>query len=227
MRLRVALFASSATMLTLSGCAHTVPGAAVFNPAQAITGLLPADADQVLLGAAEVSEVVGAKLQVDADRSRPIVGSSAAPACSALDAVGMSAFVGDSWSRFHVLLFTDGDRHRHVVAEAVAVYPDSGAADAAFSAAAGAAKACDGQRALGTGGDAAWSFTVPAVDADAVRWRKQQIGIPLNWVCHGEARLRNNAVLQVMACSGDDSGHGTATRMADLMSAAVWELSGR
>ena len=227
MRRQVALLATSALALAIAGCAQTVPGAAVFNPGQAVSGLLPADADRVLLGAADVSDIVGAKLQIDADRFRPIVGSSAAPSCSALDAVGMSAFVGDSWSKFHVLLFTDGDRHRQVVAEAVAVYPDAAAAEAVFSAAADGAKSCDGQRALGTGGDAAWSFTVPAVDADAMRWRKQQIGIPLNWVCHGEARLRNNAVLQVMACRGDDSGRTTVTRLSDRMSATVWELSDR
>lgn len=209
------------------GCAHSVPGTAALHPGQAFNGLLPADADQVLLDAAQVSDIVGVKLQVDADRSRPIVGSSAVPACSALDAVGMSAFVGESWSKFHVLLFTDGDRHQQVVAEAVAVYPDVSAAGAAFAAAAGAAGACDGQRAVGTGGDAAWSFTVPAIDADALRWRKQQIGIPLNWICHGEARLRNNTILQVMACRGDDSGRGTSTRLADRMSATVWELSDR
>lgn len=222
-----ALLAMSAMTLTVAGCAHSVPGAAVVDSAQSVTGVLPADADQVLLGPADVSDIVGAKLQVDADRFRPIVGASAVPACAALDAVGMSAFVGDTWSKFHVLLFTDGDRHQQVVAEAVAVYPDAAAAEAVFSGAMVAAKACDGQRVLGTGGDAAWSFIVPAVDADAVRWRKQQIGISLNWVCHGEARLRNNAVLQVMACRGDDSGRTTITRLADRMSATVWELSDR
>ena len=212
---------------TLAGCAHTVPGAAVLNPSHAVAGLLPVDADQVLLGAADVSDIVGVKFQVDADRVRPIAGSSAVPVCSALDAVGMAAFVGDSWSKFHVLLFTDGDRHQQVVAEAVAVYPDPDAAAAVFLRAAGTANACDGQRAVGNGGDAAWSFSVSDADSDAVRWRKQQIGIPLNWVCHGEARLRNNAVIQAMACRGDDSGLSTATRLADRMSATVWELSDR
>lgn len=215
------------TVVLVSGCAHTVSGAAAFSPAQAVRGVQPADADQILLGAADVSGIVGAKLQLDADRARPIVGASAAPACSALDAAGMAAFVGDSWSGFHVLLFTDGDRREQVVAEAVAVYPDPPAAATAFSAAMGAARACDGQRALGTGGDAAWSFTVSDLDADAVRWRKQQIGIPLTWVCQGEARLRNNAVLQAMACRGDDSGRDTVTRLTDRMSASVWELSDR
>lgn len=216
----------AATAVVLSGCGQTVSGAAQ-RPARNLDGVLPADADRILLGAADVSGIVGTKLQLDADRSRPIAGASAAPACSALDAVGMAAFVGDAWSRFHVLLFTDGDRHEQVVAEAVAVYPDSAVAASAFSTAGGAARACDGQRALGTGGDAAWSFTVAASDADAVRWRKQQIGLPLTWVCHGEARLRSNAVLQAMACRGDDSGRQTVTRLTDRMSASVWELSDR
>lgn len=211
----------------LSGCAHTVDGAVAVSPARVPGGVAPGDADQILLGAADVSAVVGAGLQLDADRSRPIAGASAAPACSALDAVGMAAFVGDTWSRFHVLLFTDGDRREQVVAEAVAVYPDQSAAATVFSAASGAARACDGQRALGTGGDAAWSFTIADNGPDLVRWRKQQIGIPLTWVCQGEARLRNNVVLQAMACRGDDSGRDTVTRLADLMSASVWELSDR
>ena len=225
MRRHAALLATSAVML--SGCAHTVSGAAASGPVGAVSGVLPGDADQILLGAGDVSDILGTKLQLDADRSRPIAGASAAPACSVLDAVGMAAFVGDSWSRFHVLLFTDGDRHEQVVAEAVAVYHDPVTAATVFSAASGAARACDGQRSLGTGGDAAWSFTVTDVNADAVRWRKQQIGIPLTWVCQGEARLRNNAVLQAMACRDDDSGRDTVTRLTDRMSASVWELSDR
>ena len=227
MRLQEAILAAGSISMaaTLAGCAHTVSGAAVFDFAQAAGQLRPGDADQVLLSSVEIADLVGTTLQVDADRSRPIPGSSAVPACSALDAVGMSAFIGDSWSRFHVLLLTDGDRHEQVVAEAVAVYPDAAAAASAFSAGTRDARACDGQRALGTGGDAAWSFSVPVVDSDAVRWRKQQMGIPLTWVCHGEARQRANAVLQVMACRGDDSGRVTATTIADRMSAAVWELS--
>ena len=224
MRLRAALMASMA--MTMAGCTHTVSGSAVGNPALSTVGLRVGDADQVLLGPAEVSDVTGVRFHVDADRSRPIVGSSAVPACSALDAVGMSAFVGDSWLKFHVLLFTDGDTHDHVVAEAVAVYPDAKSATAAFADGTSNAKACDGQSAVGAGGDAAWSFSVPDVNADTVRWRKQQIGIPLTWVCYGEARLRNNAVLQAMACRGDDDGRVTVTTLTDRMSASVWELSG-
>ena len=104
------------------------------NPAQAITPLRADDADQVLIGASQLRDIVGVKLQTDADQARPIPGTSAVPACSALDAAGMQAFLGDNWSGFHVLLFTDGDKHDHVVAEAVAVYPDARSAATQFTA---------------------------------------------------------------------------------------------
>lgn len=214
-------------MVLLSGCAQTVAGSAVWNPAQSIKPLRADDADQIMIGPAQLRDVVGVKLQTDADQSQPIPGSSAVPACSALDAAGMAAFIGDGWSGFHVLLFTDGDRHEHVVAEAVAVYPEAHTAAAAFSQGTKDAKACDGQRALSAGGDAAWKFTVPEANSDTVRWSKQQIGIPMSWACYGEARLRNNAVVQAMACAADDSGQTTVTTMTDRMSATVWELSGR
>ncbi len=138
----------------------------------------------------------------------------------------MAAFLGDKSLGMHIMLFTDGDKHDHVVAEAVAIYPDAAAAAAQFATGTKNAKACDGQRALSTGGDAAWKFTVPEINADTVRWSKQQIGIPFDWTCYAEARLRNNAIVQAMACQGDDGGQVTVTTMTDRMSASVWELSG-
>ncbi len=163
---RVAILATAAVALAVSvaGCAHTLSGAAVLNQREQPGGLRPGDADQVLLGAGEVGDVVGATLALDADRSRPIAGSSAVPACSALDAVGMSAFVGDYWSQFHVLLFTDGDRHEQVVSEAVAVYPDAAVAASAFAHGTRDAKSCDGQGAVGAGGDAAQTADRHPVD---------------------------------------------------------------
>jgi hypothetical protein len=225
MRPLAVLVASAAVVL--AGCAHTVAGVAVWNPAQSLQPLRADDTDQILISPAQLHDIAGVKLQIDADQSRPIPGSSAVPACSALDASGMEAFVGDGWSGFHTLLFTDGDQHDRVVGEAVAIYPDARAAATAFASGSKDAKACDGQRALSTGGDAAWKFSVPEINSDTVRWSKQQIGIPMNWVCHGESRLRNNAVVQAMACQGDDGGQVTVTTMTDRMSATVWELSGR
>lgn len=213
--------------VVVSGCAHSVSGAAVRDSRQAITPLRAGDTDQVLVAPAQVHDVVGARMQVDADQTRPVFGSSALAACSAFESVGTTRFVGKDWSRIRVLLFTDGDRHDQVVAEAVAVYPDAGAASDAFSAGARDAKACDGQRALSAGSAEAWAFTVPEPNVDTVRWTKQQLGIPLTWVCHGEARLRNNALLQAMACGGGDGGATVVTSLTDRMSASVWELSGQ
>ncbi|WP_167105348.1 sensor domain-containing protein [Mycobacterium sp. DL592] len=225
MRLPVACIGFSAVVL--AGCAHTVAGSAVSNPAQAIQPLRADDTDQVMISPAQLRDMVGVKLQTDADQARPIPGSSAVPACSALDAAGMAAFLGDKWSGFHVMLFTDGDKHDHVVAEAVAVYPDAGSAATQFTAGTKSAKACDGQRAMSVGGDAAWKFSVPEINSDTVRWSKSQLAIPFDWTCYGEARLRNNAIVQAMVCQGDDAGQTTVTRMTDRMSATVWELSGR
>ncbi|GAY18957.1 sensor domain-containing protein [Mycobacterium sp. shizuoka-1] len=216
-----------AAAVVLAGCAQTVAGSAVSNPTEGITPLRADDVDQVLVSPEQLREIVGVKLQTDADQTRPIPGSSAVPACSALDAAGMAAFLGDKWLGLHVMLFTDGDRHDHVVAEAVAIYPEASLASAQFDTGTKSAKACDGQRALSAGGDAAWKFTVPEISADTVRWSKQQIGIPFDWTCYAEARLRNNVIVQAMACQGDDGGQSTVTAMTDEMSASVWELSGR
>jgi len=213
--------------VVLSGCTYSVAGVAVWNPAQSLKPLRADDADQILIGPAQLRDIVGVKLQLDADQSKPISGSSAVPACSALDATGMAAFIGDTWSGFHVLLFTDGDGHENVVAEAVAIYPESRTATTAFAKGSKDSKACDGQRALSAGGDAAWKFTVSESNSDTVRWSKEQIGIPMSWNCYGEARLRNNAVVQAMACAADDVGQTTVMTMTDRMSATVWELSDR
>ena len=204
---------ASAALLVLAGCAHTVAGVAVWNPAQSLQPLRADDTDQILIGPAQLRDVAGVKLQVDADQVRPIAGSSAVPACSALDAAGMAAFLGDSWSGFHTLLYTDGDQHDHAIAEAVAIYPDARTAAAAFTSGSKDAKACDGQRALSTGGDAAWKFSVPEINADTVRWTKQQIGIPITTL---PTRLsRTIRTMSAMTCGlfvSVASGDATSSR---------------
>ena len=91
---------ASAALLVLAGCAHTVAGVAVWNPAQSLQPLRADDTDQILIGPAQLRDVAGVKLQVDADQVRPIAGSSAVPACSALDAAGMAAFLGTAGRAF-------------------------------------------------------------------------------------------------------------------------------
>ncbi len=225
MRARGAILA--ATAVAVAGCAHTVERRAGVHRRRADHPAAPDDTGQVLVTAAQVSDIVGARLQVDADQARPVSGSSAVPACSALDSVGMAAFVGDGWSGFRVLLFTDGERHDRVVAEAVAVYPDARSAAAAFATGTSDVKACDGQRALSTGSGAAWKFGVHDDDTDTVRWTKQQLAIPLDLGVPRRGQASHNAVLQAMACQDDDGGETVVTSLTDRMSASVWELSGR
>ena len=54
---RVAILTAALTLaVTVTGCAHTVSGAAVRNQGDQPGGLRPGDADQVLLGAGEVGD---------------------------------------------------------------------------------------------------------------------------------------------------------------------------
>jgi len=213
--------------LAAAGCAVDVEGRAVRNTSLSVSPLRAGDTDQVLVTPGQLRDITGLKLQLEADQSRPIPGMSAVAACSGLDATGMAAFVGDQTSGFHVLLLTDSEQHEHVIAEAVAVYPDAVTAASTFGRSAGDAKGCDGQSALSAGGDAAWKFAVSEANSDTVRWSKDQIGIPITWNCHAEARLRNNVIIQAMACAGNDDSQITVTTMMDRMSAMVWELSSR
>ena len=168
-----AVVVATAGMVAVSGCAHTVTGVAVGNPHQSINPLRGGDTGQVLVSPAQVYDIAGSVMQVDADQSRPVFGSSALAACSALESVGMATFVGKNWSAIRVLLFTEGERHDQVVAEAVAIYPDAAAASDAFTAGTKDTRACDGQRALSTGSAESWAFNVPERTIDTVRRTKR------------------------------------------------------
>jgi hypothetical protein len=223
MRLLVIL---AAAVLVFTGCQRTSPGAAQWDAADAGRPLVADDANQVLLDPSQLSEIVGARLQLEADLGRPLPGISPAPECSPLDSVGTQAFVGDDWSGFHVLLFSDF-LHNHVAAEAVAAYPDKQSAATVFASATKDVAACDTKEAIGATGLGDWRFAVNDVTADAVRWNKQQLDSPEFWVCYGQARVRNNVIVQAMSCQGDDGGELNAQTMLDQMSANVWDLSAR
>ena len=217
----------AAAVLVLAGCDRTAAGVPHWDAAGAGKLLVADDSNQVLLDPAQLSEIVGKQLQLEVDQGQPIEATSAAPECSALDVAGTQGFVGDDWSGFHLLLYTGGFLNRHVVAEAVAVYPDAHSAAAVFAEATKGLAACDGKEAIGASGGGDWKFAVNEVTADTLRWSKQQTDVPDLWVCYGQARVRNNAILQAMSCQGDDGGEVNAEAMLNQMSANVWDLSGR
>jgi hypothetical protein len=224
-RLLVAVCA--AAVLTIGGCDRTANGSARWDPAQAGRPLRADNANQVMLDPAGLSQIVGARLAVVADRTRPISKPSAAPHCSPLASAGMQAFVGDDWSGFHLLLVNDGRPQQHVDAEAVAIYSDDHRAATVFASVTKGLRACDGEVALATGNNASWKFAVNDLTADAVLWNKQETDVAGLWVCYGGARLRGNAILQAMSCQADDNGKGNVAVILDRMSANAWNQSGR
>jgi PknH-like extracellular domain len=225
MRLPASLPGLVTAALLLAGCAQPVDGRAVAPPSHASRPLSGGDLDAVLLTAAQLSDIVGAKLALAAQVVRPVAGDPAEGACAALDTVGMQQFIGDDFSAFHLLLLADGTaaQHDHIVTQAAAVYPDVATATAAFAAAAAALPPCD-RKDVKT--EAAWRFAVNDIGPDTVRWNKEQTDLPMLWVCYGQARVRVNVIIQAMSCQGDDGGEANADAILNRMSATVWRLSG-
>jgi PknH-like extracellular domain len=224
MRLPVSLAGLFAATLLLAGCAQPIDGRAVVPPSHASRPLSGDDLDNILLTPPQLSDVVGVKLQLQADVGRPVAGDPAEGPCAALDTVGTQPFIGDTFSAFHLLLLSDGTstRHDHVVTQAAAIYPDTASATKAFTTATSALPPCNGKDVKT---EAAWRFAVNGITADTDRWNKEQTDLPMLWVCYGQARVRVNAILQAMSCQGDDGGQANADAILNRMSATVWELS--
>ncbi len=225
MRLPVSLAGLFTAALLLAGCAQPIDGRAIAPPSHASRPVSAGDLDNVLLTPSQLSDLVGAKLQLQADVSRPVAGDPAEGPCAALDTVGMEPFLGNGFSAFHLLLLSDGasTQHDHVVTQAAAVYPDAGSATKAFTTATSSLPPCDGKEVKT---EAAWRFAVNDISADTVRWNKEQTDLPLLWVCYGQARVRVNVIVQAMSCQGDDGGKANAEAILNRMSASVWDLSG-
>jgi PknH-like extracellular domain len=211
-------------VILVAGCSSTTSGRAVAAVKHAARPLAAADLESVLLTPAQLSDIVGAALVPRVDQKRPVGGGPSGP-CAALDSAGSDAFVGNDFSGFHVLLAADGTEivHDHIVTEAGTVYPDAATAAKQFGAATGALGACNGRHVREM---ADWRYAVNDVTADTVRWNKEQTDAPALWVCYGQGRVRNNVIVEAMACQGDDTGAQKADTIVNRMSASVWELSG-
>jgi hypothetical protein len=225
MRLPVSLAALLAAALLAAGCGHPIDGRAVAPSSHTSRLLSGADLDSVLLTVSQLTEIVGAKLALQADVSHPVLGDPAEGPCAALDSAGMQPYLGNTFSAFHLLLLSDGTatQHDHVVTQAGALYADAASAAKVFATAASGLQACNG-KVFKT--EAAWRFAVNDITADTVRWNKEQTDLPFLWVCYGQARVRVNVIIQAMSCRGDDGGQANADAILNKMSATVWQLSG-
>ena len=225
MRLPVALAGLCTAALVLAGCAQPIDGRAVAPSSHASRPVSGGDLDNILLTPSQLSDIVGTKLQLQGDVTRPVAGDPAEGPCAGLDTVGMQPFIGDGFSAFRLLLLSDGTaiQHDHVVTQAAAVYPDVGSATKAFGTATSRLQPCDGKNVKT---EAAWRFAVNDLSTDTVQWNKEQTDLPMLWVCYGQARIRVNVMIQAMSCQGDDGGKANADAISNRMSASVWDLSG-
>ncbi|MBV8350434.1 MAG: sensor domain-containing protein [Mycolicibacterium sp.] len=225
MRLPVALAGLFTAALALAACAQSVDGRAVAPRSRAGRPVSGADLDNILLTPSQRSDIVGAKVQLQGDVTRPVAGNPVEGPCAGLETVGMQPFIGDGFSAFDLLLSSDGTgtQHDHVVTQAAAIYPDVASATKIFATATSGLSSCDGKNVKT---EAAWRFAVNDVSTDTVRWNKEQIDLPMLWVCYGQARVRINVILQAMSCQGDDGGKANADAISNRMSARVWDLSG-
>ena len=224
MRPDVRVLTAIALAAVLAGCTISTAGRAVAPANHAPRPVASNDVDSVLMTPAQLSQLVKAPLQVRVDRKQP-VGAGWADPCAGLDAAGARSFVGNDYTAFHVLLLADGTEieHDHVVTEAATVYADAQTAAKQFAAASAGLGTCNGRRVYE---EAEWTYAVSDVTADTVRWNRQQTDAPEMWVCYGQARVRNNVIIEAMACQGSDTGAENVDTLVSRMSASVWELSG-
>jgi hypothetical protein len=209
-----------------AGCDRTTDGVATPNKAHVGQTVPSAQVDTVLLIPSQVTDIVGVELRPKVEQTVALPGIPDDGPCAGVDTVGMQAFVGDGYSSFHLVLSANGDdaNRNHVVAQAASIYPDAASAEKAFAAATPPLAACNGKEVKA---EADWRYAVTEVTADSVRWNKVQKDSPQLWVCYGQARVRDNVIVQAMACQGDDGGEHVANAVLDHMSATVWELAGR
>src|ERR1700694_606140 len=215
-----------ATALWSSGCDRATDGVATPNRAHVGQAVPSAQVDSVLLIPSQITDIVGVELRPRVEHALPLTGIWADGPCAGVDTVGMAGFVGDGYSSFHLVLSVDGDdaNRNHVVAQAASIYSDAATAEKAFAAATAPLAACNGKEVKA---EADWRYAVTEVTADSVRWNKVQKDSPQLWVCYGQARVRDNVIVQAMGCQGDDGGEHVANAVLDHMSATGWGAAGR
>jgi PknH-like extracellular domain len=208
----------------LTGCAKSIDGRAVAPADHSGRPVAAVDLDSGLLTPSQVFDIVGAQLTVRVDQKQPVGGGPSGP-CAGLDNADVEAFVGDGYTAFHVLLLADGTDtdHDHVVTQAVSIYPDAQTAAKQFGSTTTGLGPCNRRLVRG---DADWKYAVNDVTADSVRWNKQQTDLPMPWVCYGQARVRNNVIVEAVGCQDSDTVAQNVDTLVNHMSASVWNLSG-
>ena len=206
-----------------TGCTSTAAGHAEANRAHASRPVAGAALDNVLLSPQQLGGIVGAQLQVRVDQKQPVGGGPSGP-CAALANAGSEAIVGKGFSAYHVLALADSSDKQpdHIVVQAVGIYTDARTATQQFTSATRDLGVCNGRR---VNDEAYWRYAVNDVTPDTVRWNKTETDVPWPWVCHGQQRVRNNAIVVAMSCQADEAGAAHTDTIVNQMSATLWNLS--
>jgi hypothetical protein len=213
--------------LGTAGCQRIVAGVAQPDRAHVAAKVSGNQINNVLLIPSELNKVAGVELKPRVELGRPVPGGLGGTGpCEALNSVGTDTFVGKDYTTFHVVLSSDGQGGyaAHVAAQSASIYPDASTAREAFKTGTSGIGGCNGRHVKS---DAEWLYTVGEVTADTAHWVKEQTDAPGVWRCYGQARVRENVLLEAMACQNDSGGERKAQAILDRMSATVWELAGR
>jgi hypothetical protein len=228
MRLVMPVFTAVLVAVTglVGGCTRSSDGVARADPAHVRQTVPAQQLSTILLTPSQLADAVGSPVKPRVEMNQPVPGDAGGTQCASLDTAGTRGFVGDGFSAFQLVVSADGtgSTNNHVVAQAASIYPAATAATKAFATATSDLSSCNGRQVRGP---ASWRFAIRDVTADTARWSKQQTDIAQQWLCYAQARVRNNVVIEAMACQGDNGGEAKADTILNDMSASVWEVSGR
>jgi PknH-like protein len=218
MRRRWLLVGAVVLCVAPAGIGWWIWSASSESPPAAVAGTAQAS----VLGADEVSRLVGVTLTAESRLNEPPPSLKAEPANCAV-AVGpstQSAYTR-GWTSFLSVTYEDSDDVAdHSVTQVLGVYPDAGKAAEVFRALADGVRGC--AEAVRTDGDqeaSKWAYQVRTTTSDALAWTAVQDSAD-DWACHRQARLKGNTVLQVSVCQAGD-GQAAAREVADQFAARV------
>lgn len=225
-RLACGATVSAAVAILATGCTQAVAGTASSRADQASEPVPASDIGDIVVDTDQINDIVGVDLEEAINVDEP-ASQSGFGECEQLQARGLGAYLGGDWEEFRYITLSNGEASEgpyHFVAQSVAVYPDAEAARAAYDDATDDNLDCDGH-ALSTE-NADWSQTVSDDPADGTAiWETEQTNSADQWVCSGQAQVRNNVLLRVIVCGSDDEVTTLSAETINAMAATVWEHS--
>jgi hypothetical protein len=185
------------------------------------TRLVPTSAlDSIVVPPDQAASLVNAALDWSRDVTAPGADSrTTAKECLLADPVGTRAAYGEDWAAFRkttVQPAEDDDSTQVVIS--VGLYSSEAKARGLYVSIVSTLRACDGTSATETdalGAEFPLTFHVGPSDGDSIRWRSDKAGAPAR-SCSYDARVRRNALFEVMVCAADLQVEG-AKSVADAL----------